>query len=109
MVPIAAYFLLSLATSPHSPVFLAFAVSFSSIIIASLVSASSHFCFEPNKSVLSSVVDRVSAALVGGSFDSAFDRQRYVLRFVNGSEVQFLSYDMDLGGNRSGKSTVGVA
>ena len=38
-----------------------------------------------------------AAALVGGSFDSAFDRQRYVLRFVNGSEVQFMSYDMDLG------------
>lgn len=35
-------------------------------------------------------------ALLGGSFDSAFDRQRYVLRFVGGSEVQFMSFDMDL-------------
>lgn len=37
-----------------------------------------------------------AGALVGGSFDRAFDRQRRVLRFVNGSWVQFMTYEMDL-------------
>lgn len=37
-----------------------------------------------------------AGALVGGSFDSAFDKSRFVLRFVNGAQIQFMSYDMDL-------------
>jgi phage terminase large subunit-like protein len=37
------------------------------------------------------------AQLLGGSIDKAFEKQHRMLRFKNGSSIQFMSYEMDLG------------